>query len=91
MEAEVFSKKHSVDECMNQLSIYSSCVAITDGENGSFVFDGQSKIHSRGVQTKAIDTNGAGDMFAGYFIKNYISLHYYPSCFSLFSCCYFFT
>ena len=42
--------------------------AITDGANGAITYDGDSVCRSEGVSAKAIDTNGAGDMFAGSFL-----------------------
>jgi sugar/nucleoside kinase (ribokinase family) len=34
----------------------------------AITFDGHTMSQSKGVEAKAIDTNGAGDMFAGAFI-----------------------
>ena len=42
--------------------------AITLGANGALVFDGEFEISIQPFQTKAVDTNGAGDMFAGAFL-----------------------
>jgi sugar/nucleoside kinase (ribokinase family) len=35
---------------------------------GALLFDGQNLIQVSAPQVKAIDTNGAGDMFAGAFL-----------------------
>ena len=43
-------------------------IVITDGANGAITFDGNTLNQSKGVEAKAIDTNGAGDMFAGAFL-----------------------
>ena len=51
--------------------------AITDGAKGANICDGEAVFRSEGVTAKAIDTNGAGDMFSGAFLyaitsgKNY--------------------
>ena len=37
------------------------------------MFDGANLIHTPGVLSNAIDTNGAGDMFAGAFLHALIS------------------
>ena len=36
--------------------------------DGAITFDGNLVSRSKGVSAKAIDTNGAGDMFAGAFL-----------------------
>ena len=45
--------------------MFTKTFAITDGANGAMVFDGDAITPVAAVPTKAIDTNGAGDMFAG--------------------------
>jgi sugar/nucleoside kinase (ribokinase family) len=42
--------------------------AITRGGKGSLVFDGQELIEIEPIKVKAIDTVGAGDMYAGAFL-----------------------
>ena len=42
--------------------------AITLGKDGAVVFDGQTLSEVDGETAEAIDTNGAGDMFAGAFL-----------------------
>jgi sugar/nucleoside kinase (ribokinase family) len=42
--------------------------AITLGANGALVFDGDNFIDIEPFKVKALDTNGAGDMFAGAFL-----------------------
>jgi sugar/nucleoside kinase (ribokinase family) len=42
--------------------------AITLGANGALVFDGESEIRIDAHNVEAVDTNGAGDMFAGAFL-----------------------
>jgi len=41
---------------------------ITRGAEGALLFDGEDYISIEGHKVKAIDTNGAGDMFAGAFL-----------------------
>ena len=38
------------------------------GSKGALVFDGKNEIMIRPYPVKAIDTNGAGDLFAGAFL-----------------------
>jgi sugar/nucleoside kinase (ribokinase family) len=43
-------------------------VVITDGERGSWCYDGSSLLHCEALMQKAIDTTGAGDAFtSGFF------------------------
>ncbi len=41
---------------------------ITQGSNGAMIFDGDTFIDIEPYEVKAVDTNGAGDMFAGAFL-----------------------
>ena len=41
---------------------------ITQGANGAMIFDGDTFIDIEPYPTNAVDTNGAGDMFAGSFL-----------------------
>ena len=42
-----------------------STVMRTKGAEGAYCFDGQNTLHVPAVEVNAIDTNGAGDIFAG--------------------------
>jgi sugar/nucleoside kinase (ribokinase family) len=67
-EAMAFTGAESLDAAAEGLKRYTKTFAITDGANGAITFDGDTMNQSRGVEAKAIDTNGAGDMFAGAFL-----------------------
>ena len=67
-EALTFTKTFSLDSAMIELKKLSKTVAITDGANGAITYDGKLVSVSEGISTNAIDTNGAGDMFAGAFL-----------------------
>ena len=41
---------------------------ITLGQNGAIIWDGEKFVDIEPYETKAIDTNGAGDMFAGAYL-----------------------
>lgn len=41
---------------------------ITRGENGAMIFDGDTFIDIEPYKVKAVDSNGAGDMYAGAFL-----------------------
>ena len=76
-EALSFTGSDDLDSAIEKLKLITKSFAITDGANGAITFDGEAVSRSEGVSTKAIDTNGAGDMFAGVFLhaitsgKNY--------------------
>ena len=67
-EVMAFTDTASLEEAAESLKQYTKTFAITDGANGAITFDGGTMNQSKGVDAKAIDTNGAGDMFAGAFL-----------------------
>jgi sugar/nucleoside kinase (ribokinase family) len=67
-EAMAFTGTESLESAAEALKRYTKTFAITDGANGAITFDGHTMNQSKGVEAKAIDTNGAGDMFAGAFL-----------------------
>ena len=67
-EALAFTGAGTIEKAGETLKSYTKNFVITDGANGATVFDGNSISQVPGVKTKAIDTNGAGDMFAGAFL-----------------------
>ena len=52
---------------------------ITLGKNGAMIFDGDTFIDIEPYPTTAIDSNGAGDMFAGAFLYGITNKHSYAS------------
>ncbi|RYZ88640.1 MAG: adenosine kinase, partial [Moraxellaceae bacterium] len=67
-EAMGFTQTTSVHEAVEGLKHYAKQFAITCGNEGSLLFDGKHLIQVAANRVKAIDTNGAGDMFAGAFL-----------------------
>jgi len=67
-EAMAFTGTETLDAASEALKQYTKTFAITDGARGAVTFDGNSLNQSEGVKAEAIDTNGAGDMFAGAFL-----------------------
>jgi sugar/nucleoside kinase (ribokinase family) len=76
-EAMAFTDTESLEKASESLKQYTKTFAITDGAKGAMTFDGKIMHQSDGVEATAVDTNGAGDMFAGAFLyaitsgKNY--------------------
>ncbi len=67
-EARSFTDTHTIEAAAEGLKKYAKNFVITRGPGGSLVFDGTNLIHTDGVIASAVDTNGAGDMFAGAFL-----------------------
>jgi sugar/nucleoside kinase (ribokinase family) len=67
-EALSFTGSDDLDSATEKLKMITKTFAITDGAKGAITFDGEAVFRSEGVPAKAIDTNGAGDMFAGAFL-----------------------
>ena len=67
-EAMAFTGTETLDAASEALKQYTKTFAITDGAKGAVTFDGSSLDYSHGVKAEAVDTNGAGDMFAGAFL-----------------------
>jgi len=76
-EARRFTGTHTVEAAANILKQYAKTFVITRGPGGSLTYDGFRLIHTPGVLTNAVDTNGAGDMFAGSFLYAISSGHDY--------------
>ena len=67
-EAMIWTDTDNIDDAADKLKSHARQFSITLGAEGALVYDGDqfSKISPHPV--KAIDTNGAGDMFAGAFL-----------------------
>ena len=67
-EALSFSNTNNLELAIDFIKNRSGEFVITLGEKGAIVFDGEKIIKIEGYPVKAIDSNGAGDMFAGAFL-----------------------
>lgn len=67
-EAKGFTNSESIEAAADALKQYASTFAITQGARGALVYDGKNLIQIDPLPVKAIDSNGAGDMFAGAFL-----------------------
>lgn len=75
-EARSLTGKHDAIDCAAELHRHAENVAMTLGPNGSLLMHNSEAIAIEGVSVKAIDTTGAGDMYAGallYGITNGLS------------------
>ncbi|MBS1486370.1 MAG: adenosine kinase [Bacteroidetes bacterium] len=76
-EAMIFTGTHSVNEAREKLKLSAKRFVITRGANGALVFDGDTFVDIEPYAARAIDTNGAGDMFAGAFLYGITHGHSY--------------
>ena len=67
-EAFTYTGKSNLLEAREALKFVAKTFAITLGKNGAMIFDGDTFIDIESFPVKAVDTNGAGDMFAGAFL-----------------------
>ena len=67
-EALQYTQTEQFDDAYETLKQSAKTFAITRGALGSVVFDGNSRHDVPSDKVKAVDTNGAGDMFAGAFL-----------------------
>ncbi len=67
-EAMLFTGANSLETAKDELKSSAKRFAITLAEKGAVVFDGAQFINIEPYPAKAVDTNGAGDLFAGAFL-----------------------
>ncbi|MCT4640663.1 MAG: adenosine kinase [Bacteriovoracaceae bacterium] len=67
-EAMEFTGAETIDEAKEKLKSFSSNYVITLGKNGAVSWDGSQYVEIKPYVVDAIDTNGAGDMFAGAYL-----------------------
>ncbi len=67
-EAMIFTGTDFISDAREKLRGVASRFAMTLGANGALIFDGDTYIEIEPYKVRAVDTNGAGDMFAGAFL-----------------------
>ena len=67
-EAMMYTGTDSVAAALLQLKQFSKSIVITLGAQGALVADATQQVLIAGRQVNAVDTNGAGDAFAGAFL-----------------------
>ncbi len=67
-EAMLWSGKDTLEEACKALEQKAAQFAVTRGARGALLFDGANYIDVAPHAVKAVDTNGAGDMFSGAFL-----------------------
>jgi len=67
-EAQVWCGSQDLAQICRQLSQQARVVCLTRSAKGCVVLEGEQHTEVPAAKVKAIDTNGAGDMFAGAFL-----------------------
>jgi sugar/nucleoside kinase (ribokinase family) len=67
-EALLMADTEDFEQAIKYLKTLAKRFAVTRGASGSVVFDGEQLIQIEPFPVKAIDTVGAGDMYAGAFL-----------------------
>lgn len=68
-EALTYTGQTSIEDAAKHLLQFSQEVVITQGPQGAWVFQQDQQTYAPGVPVKRpVDTNGAGDMFAGAYL-----------------------
>jgi hypothetical protein len=67
-EARSLTKRHDPADCAHFIHQHATAVALTLGPDGSILMHGNQLIPIEGVSVTAVDTTGAGDMYAGAFL-----------------------
>ena len=67
-EAMLYTETENLQDAREALKKDAKRFVITLGANGAMIYDGDTFIDIEPYKVKAIDTNGAGDLFAGAFL-----------------------
>ncbi|MCB0381054.1 MAG: adenosine kinase [Flavobacteriales bacterium] len=74
-EAMLYTGKDNLTEAREELKKAARRFVITLGANGAMIFDGDTFVDIEPYKVKAIDTNGAGDLFSGAFLYGITNGH----------------
>ena len=67
-EALSYTQSDTLESAIAAIKNITRTFAITRGAEGALIYDGEQQIAVPGFKATAVDTNGAGDMFAGAFL-----------------------
>ncbi len=76
-EAKLLCQTENMSELCECMKRYAKTFAITQGSDGSIIYDGKELYDIYAQDVPVLDTVGAGDMFAGGFIHAIINGHDY--------------
>jgi sugar/nucleoside kinase (ribokinase family) len=67
-EAQIYTNTNNLEDALVELSKIANKVIVTLGSKGAKIITGDKQVNIEANPVKAIDTNGAGDMFEGAFM-----------------------
>jgi len=67
-EAQTYTETNNLDDAIAALAKVADKIVVTLGKKGAKIITGDKHVDIEVSPVKAIDTNGAGDMFAGAFM-----------------------
>ncbi len=67
-EAKGWAGTDDLEQAIVELNKVAKCSAITLGAKGALIVEGEQRVQIQPNVVEAVDTNGAGDMFAGAFL-----------------------
>ncbi len=67
-EALSYTQKETIEDAITVIKTFAKTFAITLGAKGAILYDGANTINIDAHKVTAVDTNGAGDLFAGAFM-----------------------
>ncbi len=76
-EAMTYTQTSQLGDARESLKKIAKTFVITQGKNGAMIFDGDTFVDIEPYTVTAVDTNGAGDMFAGAFLYGITHGHSY--------------
>lgn len=80
-EAKILSGCLEISDCLKNIFYLGlKLVVITDGKNGSYVYDGKKEYFSKCVKSKVIDATGAGDCYGATFFYFYTNGYSIKDC-----------
>ncbi|MFL2840745.1 MAG: adenosine kinase [Pseudohongiellaceae bacterium] len=68
VEALTWTGEETIEAAIEALKTIAKTFIITRGSEGALLFDGENSINISSHEITAVDSNGAGDMFAGAFL-----------------------
>lgn len=78
-EAMLYTGKDNLEKAREDLKKIAERFVITQGKNGATIWDGDTFVDIEPYPVRAIDSTGAGDMFAGAFLFGISNGHTYAS------------
>nr|AOE07950.1 sugar kinase [uncultured bacterium]CBL88133.1 carbohydrate kinase family protein, PfkB [uncultured Cytophagia bacterium] len=68
LEAKIYTETNDLSQAIKNLKKITKSFVITLGSKGAKIWDGKNTYYIDAVKTKAVDSTGAGDIYAGTFL-----------------------